>query len=79
MLPRVVFRINITLGNIVKESHLKDIWWSKNQKSMVEHFWKNSSQILAVNCFWKKPHHKCYTVLLVKKKETNYIILHTFM
>ena len=36
------------------------------------------TNLLAVNCFWKRPHHKCWTVLSVKKKETNYIILHTF-
>ena len=49
-----------------------------NQTSMVELFWKNSKGILAVNCFWRKTHYKCYTVLLVKKKETNYISFHTF-
>ena len=43
-----------------------------NQKSMVELFCKNGQQLFAVNfCFAKKPHWKCYTVLPVKKKETN--------
>ena len=53
-----------------------------NQTSMGELFLKNSKQILAVNCFWKKTHHKCYTVLLVKKKKQTTlfsILFHNFI
>ena len=54
---------------------IKSLWWSFFAKIV------NDFQLLTF--FAKKPHHKCQTVLPVKKKETIlilfYILLHNFI
>ena len=49
-----------------------------NQKSMVELFCKNSQQLLAAYFSAKKPHHKCYTMLPVKKKRNKSLYYFTY-
>ena len=65
-----IFNINTFFDSITKsriQNPIKSLWWSFFAKIV------NNFQLLTF--FAKKPHHKCQTVLSVKKKETYCLIL----